>query len=115
MEYVRAEHEDGRKVQPPFPEVEISRWLEQAHSDVQVDPAFELGLGGTPFDASDESTFWTLPKQFACWWKNNIERKAKFQVLHNDANVPDNCVDERVVTRAMYCRNAIALAQNIKN
>ena len=93
LEFVRSEHEDGRKVQPPFPEVEISRWLEQAHGDVQVDPAFELGLGGTPFDSGDESTFWTLPKQFACWWKNNIERKNKFRELQKHAVSTENLTE----------------------
>ena len=54
LQYVRQESEMGRRVQPPFPEDDISQWLDLAHADVQVDEEFEIGLGGTRFDASDE-------------------------------------------------------------
>ena len=66
LEYVRSEHEKGHKIQPPFPDNEISLWLEQAMSDC-VDEEFQKGLGGTNFDAQDECTYWTHPKQFATW------------------------------------------------
>ena len=32
-----------------------------------VDAEFQQGLGGTVFDANDECTYWTQPKQFATW------------------------------------------------
>ena len=47
-------------------------------------------------------------------WKNNVERKNKFKLLQEDANVPDDC-DEKTRQRSNYCRNAISIALSIKN
>eukprot|EP01032_Pedospumella_encystans_P008978 gene8978-10598_t len=69
--------------------------------------------GGTDFSPSDVSTFWTSASHFYTWWKNNIERKTKFLSLLKDSIY--NGDDEKNTTRSKYCKQAIALAINIKN
>ncbi len=43
-------------------------------------------LGGVPFDSDNCTSLWSLPEQFFCWWKNNIERKSKYQTITKDAS-----------------------------
>ena len=46
-------------------------------------------FGGTEF-SSNPSSYWTEPKQFFTWWKNNIERKNKFQNIIHDSETFTN-------------------------
>ena len=58
------------------------------------------------------------------WWKNNVERKSKFNILQNDAKyIDDNdeailaadvVVDNRKLQRARWCRLVISLAGVIR-
>ena len=70
---------------------------------------------GTPFDYSDPETYWTQSAQFLTWWKNNIERKAKFQGLIRDADSSKPGILTNKSKRSFYCRIAVALANNIRN
>jgi hypothetical protein len=57
----------------------------------------------------------TQPKQFATWWKNNIERKAKFKMLQNDASLAEDEKDIKTIQRVNYCQNAIAIALSVRH
>ena len=56
----------------------VSSWLELAVDDSR---SLHNLLGGTQLLESDYSTHWISPTQFFTWWKNNVERKAKFDIL----------------------------------
>lgn len=46
-------------------------------------------------------------------WKNNSERKKKNAALHFDAQYIGQ--DRRLIARARFCQNVIAIAINVKN
>jgi hypothetical protein len=62
----------------------IKSWLEEAKRRCQIGHVVP-NLGGTAFSVHDPQTYWTDPRQYLTWWKNNIERKSKFQTLQRDA------------------------------
>ena len=66
LEYVRKLHLLGSVVQFPFPDSEVLKWLDIARYDC-VEPSFQDGLGGTPYDSNDPATFWTKSQQFCTW------------------------------------------------
>ena len=57
-----------------------------AQNDCGKEPQLKYQLGGTFYDPSDQTTFWTSAEQFFTWWKNNVERTSKFRSLIVDAN-----------------------------
>ena len=68
-----------------YPDTLVMTWLQQAYRNCR-DGHIVHHLGGTAFNASDAATYWTDPHQFLpTWWKNNIERKSKFETLQRDA------------------------------
>lgn len=72
--------------------------IKAAQGDCTIsEQAYQDGLGGTFYDESDTSTYWTQPQQFCTWWKNNVERKNKFLLLQRDAAYDDN--DEKQIAR----------------
>ena len=69
-----------------------------AQGDCSIsEQSFQDGLGGTFYDEANASTYWTQPQQFCTWWKNNVERKNKFQLHQRDAAYDDN--DEKQIAR----------------
>ena len=46
-------------------------------------------------------------------WKNNVERKSKYQSLVHDAKYGGS--DRQQCQRALYCQSVIALVQHIKS
>jgi hypothetical protein len=97
----------------------------------------QIGLGGgTKFDPANTSTHFTTAQQFRQWWKNNVERKIKYQQLvtasqgvfnggqgqaapgqgqgQGQGQGPDEGQGQGQAQRAAYCRLLIALVDNIK-
>lgn len=99
----------------PFATSDITDWLRFAAHDCTMNIEYQLALGGTQFDASNPSTYWTSPNQFLTWWKNNIERKSKLLSLQRDAASAHPGDYSARARRALYCRIAVALAINIRN
>lgn len=62
----------------------VMSWLDEAKRRCLVGQVVS-NLGGTEFYVQDPKTYWTDPQQYHTWWKNNIERKAKYQTLQRDA------------------------------
>lgn len=68
----------------PFSRNVIQIWLDEAKLACETSTT-TLPLGGIVFSPTDSTSYWTVPKQFLTWWKNNIERKSKFLTLQRDA------------------------------
>ena len=108
-EYVRKMHYFGNQITFPFPDEIISDWVNNAIEDCRKND-FSV-FGGTAFNATNASTFWTKTSQFLLWyayirtiftcswieisyrcklwydrWKNNVERKSKFRLLVKDTH-----------------------------
>eukprot|EP01041_Mallomonas_annulata_P000105 gene106-148_t len=96
----------------PFPQNIVHEWLILANRDCRAG-AFLNHFGGTEFDANDPATFWIGTQQFYTWWKNNIERRNKFQSLKRDAQYTG--LEEKHQKRASFCQNVVSLAVNIRN
>ena len=128
----------GMSITYPFHESDVNTWLAFAKEDC-TDEDFQDSLGGTHIDVQNPSTFWNQPKQFYTWWKNNIERKKKFELLQNDIlyNGSDSKLVARYLSlllqmlsilihdnstfnnntyiyRALFCQSTVTLARNIK-
>jgi hypothetical protein len=66
----------------------VQGWLDEAKVEC-CQPSYlseQYYYGGIPFNQHDLSTHWADVHQFFNWWKNNIERKSKFKILHQDAS-----------------------------
>lgn len=76
-----------------FKREQAQKWLADAKVECTKESfaAEEAYYGGPPFIDNDLSTHWTEASQLYTWWKNNIERKAKFKILQDDSlyNGPD--------------------------
>jgi hypothetical protein len=97
----------------PFPSVDIDQWIAGGAHDCGIDPQLQASLGGTAFNVRDKTTYWTHSSQFFTWWKNNIERKSKFQSLVKDSKYfGADLLDSQ---RALYCKSVISLAMHIKS
>ena len=101
------------KVCMPFPRSEVLEWISLATRDCGQDSSLMVSLGGTLFNVRDKATYWTTPEQFFTWWKNNVERKSKFQSLILDSQYEGS--DHSLAQRALYCKSVIALTSNIKS
>ena len=79
----------------PFPPKEITQWLNQAAADCTENVLYQESLGGSIFDMKNARTFWKSYKQFYTWWKNNVERKVKFNKIkllaHSSAKSDKRC------------------------
>lgn len=66
----------------------VSIWIREAYEDClqEVSKQDHAVFGGTLFQSKDPTTYWTDPNQFFGWWKNNAERKSKFEAFVRDAN-----------------------------
>ena len=84
-----------------------------ATGDCEIDPTLLVNLGGTTFNIRDNATYWTNPDQFFTWWKNNVERKSKFQSLVIDSRYVGS--DRSMSQRALYCLSIISLTTQIKS
>jgi hypothetical protein len=111
--YVRQLKASGHYVCFPFPEEVIQEWIDKAIEDCMISPEFAKKFGGTDFDLKDSGTYWTHPSHFYTWWKNNVERKSKFQSLSKDAISKEDAAFDRL--RGFYCQQAVALSANIRN
>jgi len=106
----------SESISMPFSNLEVQNWLRKGWNDCQVDAychKLEKLFGGTRFSVSDSTTYWSDVSQFITWWKNNIERKSKFKMLNSDAEYVGDT--QRLLQRALYCKNVIAIASSIKN
>jgi len=101
------------KATMPFPTSEVQQWITAGTRDCGIDPNLHSSLGGTAFNIRDKSTYWTQPSQFFTWWKNNVERRSKFQSLVNDSRYYGR--DFQDSQRALYCKSVIALTTHIKS
>ena len=93
----------------------VMHWLKTA-KDKCCSPDYEKEerfYGGPPFVFDDASTHWTEPHQLYTWWKNNVERRSKFKVLHEDAQYCGK--DQRKLARARWCETVVALSEVIRN
>ena len=94
--YFSQRHASGQTVQFPFCHSDIKKWLEvkqylhsfeldiwgiadihtvhqllpqAAQTDCSIcENSYQEGLGGTPYDDRDPSTYWTQPQQFCTWY-----------------------------------------------
>jgi hypothetical protein len=107
----------GWPISMPFKADLVESWLECAKIDCQSRSDdiqnLEKEFGGTKFDISVTSSYWSKCSQFLCWWKNNVERKSKLKSLTRDAAYKGS--DERYLQRARYCATAIALSSSIRS
>jgi hypothetical protein len=75
----------------PFSKSLIKLWLIKSQNECRaMDPAEPSPYGGIEFHFENSTSYWTTPKQFYTWWKNNIERKNKFANLERDAEMATN-------------------------
>jgi hypothetical protein len=75
----------------PFAKSLVKTWLENAKKDCATTSQLSLQrLGGIEFSSTNTASYWTEPKQFFTWWKNNIERKNKFHNLQRDSETITN-------------------------
>jgi hypothetical protein len=111
--YVRQLKASAQYVCFPFAESVIQEWIDEAIQDCRLSPDFLKKFGGTDFDLEDSGTYWTQPSHFFTWWKNNVERKSKFQSLSRDAISKEDATFDRL--RTFYCQQAVALSVNIRN
>ena len=89
--------------------------MAEAKEDCRQMSDLQEAVGGTPFIYESPETYWTHSAQFLTWWKNNIERKAKFQGLIRDADTSKPGLVSNKSRRSFYCRMVVALAINIRN
>jgi hypothetical protein len=48
---------------------QLSILLQAAQGDCSIsEETYQVGLGGTFYDESDTSTYWTQPQQFCTWY-----------------------------------------------
>jgi len=73
----------------------------------------EHDYGGPSFIYDDPSTHWTEPQQLYTWWKNNVERHWKYQILRRDCSYHGS--DSRKLSRARWCRQVVILSDIIRN
>ena len=93
----------------------VMGWLEEAKaacSDLNYD-AEEAYYGGPPFVENDLSTYWSEPHQLYTWWKNNVERRTKYKIIHDDSLYVGN--DPRRVARARWCQVIVTLSEIIRS
>lgn len=81
----------------PFPPKIVSEWLKKASVDCLSNPTYQESLGGTPYDTKVYKSYWKSPKQLYTWWKNNVERKAKYHKLRamSKVSIEDNLDGKR--------------------
>lgn len=115
LSYVSRLFRDNSSVSFPFPPEEVVVWMDEAKGDCLHMQDLQEAVGGAPFECSSPETYWTKSAQFQTWWKNNIERKAKFQGLIRDADSSKPGVITGKSKRSFYCRMVVALAINIRN
>lgn len=65
---------------------------------------------GSVFSTSNTSTYWTVPSQFRTWWKNNVERMARFKACKDLEGSQNN--DKKALK---FRHVAILLCENIRN
>ena len=84
-----AEYVKGRHLPSifTFPKVVVLNWFARAkHACAQACYVEdEQYYGGPPFAWGNSTTHWTEPSQLFTWWKNNIERKAKYSAMLSEA------------------------------
>lgn len=97
----------------PFPSDDIDEWIAGGARDCGIDPKLQASLGGTVFNVRDKTTYWTHSSQFFTWWKNNVERRSKFQSLVKDSKYYGT--DLLDTQRGLYCKSIIALTVHIKS
>ncbi len=84
-----AEYVKGRHLPSifTFPKAVVLHWFAKAkHACAQscyIED--EQYYGGPPFALMNSTTHWTDPSQLFTWWKNNIERKAKYTAMLSEA------------------------------
>ena len=115
LSYTSEIFRESNSVSFPFPPEDIVSWMAEAKEDCLRMPDLQEAVGGTPFVYESPETYWTQSAQFLTWWKNNIERKAKFQGLIRDADTSKPGVVTNKSRRSFYCRMVVALAINIRN
>jgi hypothetical protein len=50
----------------------VSILLQAAQGDCSIsEETYQIGLGGTFYDESDTSTYWTQPQQFCTWYASD--------------------------------------------
>jgi len=68
--------------------------------------------GGPPFLYNDPTTHWTESTQLYTWWKNNVERRNKFALLHEDSQYSGT--DGRRLARGRWCAAVLHLSECIR-
>jgi len=63
---------------------------------------------GVAFDKTNPGTYWTCASHFSTFYKNNISRKSKFQLMKEEA------LQGGSTGRALFCTSVLALVANIK-
>lgn len=124
---IRALREEGGgegKIQiNSFSNSTVQFWFTEAIKDLLSDPSFEdafcgnrfdksAGQCSTRFDPMDTTTYWTHTNQLVSWWKNNVERKSKFNVLARDASYEGR--DDSKCRRKIFCEVAILICSNTR-
>jgi hypothetical protein len=66
-DYVRGVKADGGIVSFPFDEVLVQTWIDKAFQNCCCSTEFMNLFGGTQFNSTDPSTFWTHPSNFFTW------------------------------------------------
>ena len=96
----------------------MQSWIDKAKQQSGKNSMVHMELGGTIFDAEDPSTHWRTSAQFFTWFKNNVERRSKYEALIQDSRIPqslsDNTENIAVFQRARYCQSVVSLTTEIK-
>lgn len=71
----------GKYLCLPFATEDVMSWLQQASVFCVDHPQYKECLGGSELDPRNMRSFWRSPKQLNTWWKNNVERKDKYNRL----------------------------------
>jgi hypothetical protein len=64
----------------------ILKWFDEIKQEFSKTnlTLLEKIYGGPPYLSENQESYWTQTSQLFDWWKNNIERKLKFEVLIED-------------------------------
>ena len=105
--HVTREASENTPIGFPFSTELTKELIAQAKLDT-VEETFSHEFGGSDFDASESSSFWSDTRQFGVWWKNNVERKAKVATLTNDSLYSGP--EEKLIKRANFCKLVVLFA-----
>ena len=97
----------------------VQLWIDRAKEQSGKNPLILTELGGTVFDAADPTTHWRTSAQFFTWFKNNVERRSKYEALLNDSRISsttntNEAQNIAIIQRAKYCQSIIALTKEIR-